>query len=78
METTRLIEQTKFAVVNMVSGECWIRLAFSLTKEYVGGELLQFSNLDKVSIQGADDLSSSLLNNPVEIGLYRKLDLMFH
>ena len=59
MATAKLIESSKFVLINMISGDCWIRFAFGLTKEYIGGELLQFPNLEKVSIQGVDDLASS-------------------
>jgi hypothetical protein len=59
MEKQLLIDPGKLAIVQLRTGEFWVRLALALTRDFTGGDLVQFAEDATVSVEGADKLSSA-------------------
>jgi hypothetical protein len=55
----QLISPEKVAVVSLTAGTYQVRLALRLTDEFTGGNLVRLAPGATVSVEGADDLSSS-------------------
>jgi len=69
MNTRLLIGNDKLATVTLTADEHWVRLAFYLTHEFTGGNLVQLAHGATVSVEGADELSLSYTRTNWESGV---------
>src|SRR5258707_1127605 len=59
MQSQLLISPDKLSIVQLNTGEYWVRFALWLTHEFTGGDLVRFAHDATVSVEGMDKLSSS-------------------
>jgi hypothetical protein len=59
MRSQLLINPDKLAIVRLGTGEYCVRLALQLTREFTGGDLVQFAHDATGFVEGADELASS-------------------
>src|SRR5947209_5232019 len=69
MKSQLLISSEKVSSVRLTAGEYWVRLGLRLADEWTGGVLVRYAPEATISIEGADELSSSYTRANWESGI---------